>query len=135
MRHIGFLLVMLVLSAPSGCATSPRTKASAVPQRPARINHVVFFRLKNAADSDELIADCDHTLATIPGVISYFCGKHLDTGRTNVDANYDVGLYLGFATPEDYARYVDHPNHIAGVNKWKPRWEWIRIQDVIDDTP
>lgn len=116
-----------------GCNTPMRCGYAA--PRPARINHLAFFKLKNPADADELIADCDRMLATIPGVVSYYAGKHIDTGRTNIDANYDVGFFVGFTTEAAYARYVEHPNHIAAVNKWKPRWEWIRIHDVLDETP
>ncbi|MBG84659.1 MAG: hypothetical protein CMJ40_08955 [Phycisphaerae bacterium] len=111
----------------TGCSSSNRA---------ARINHVVFFKLEAAQDVDELIRDCDQDLATIPGVTSYFCGKHGDFGRSGVvDSNYDVGFYVGFDTDEAYNAYLEHPRHIDLVSKWKPRWEWVRIYDVVDDTP
>ena len=131
--HIAALLAVIVLM--TACDTVPRHDGIASPARPAIINHVVLFKLKNPQDTDELIADCDRTLATIPGVVSYFAGRRLDLGGPNVDVEFDVGFYVGFNSKEDYARYVDHPNHVAAVNKWRPRWESIRIQDVIDETP
>ena len=97
---------------------------------------MVFIKLQNPADADELIRDCDTMLAPIPGVEFYACGKHFETGRgASVDSNYDVGLYFGFNSEKDYTRYVEHPDHVAGVNKWRPRWQWIRIHDVSDPSP
>jgi len=103
--------------------------------RPARINHVVFMTLKDAAQADALVRACDAELAPIPGVRSYFAGKHLDTGRASVDADYDVGLYLGFDTEEAYSGYVEHPAHVAFVQTWKPRLDLLLVRDVLDETP
>ena len=111
----------------ASCATKPT-----YPPRPAYINHVVLFKLQDPADAAELIDDCDTKLATIPGVASYFCGTHYDMGRANIDSDYDVGFYVGFDSRADYQAYVDHPDHVAVVQKWRPRWEWIRIYDVAD---
>ena len=112
------------------------TAASATAVRPALICHLAFFKLKNSADADELIADCDRLLGGIPGVVCYASGKHLDTGRgERVDGDYDVGFMVGFNTAADLARYVEHPDHVAAVNKWRSRWTWIRVHDVIDPTP
>ena len=140
MRSSLSFVVMLVLGASiAGCAsTSPAGDqvSRSGPARPARINHLAFFKLKNPADAAELVADCDAKLARIPGVVSYFAGRHLDTGRgERVDGNYDVGFYVGFMSEDDLASYVKHPNHVALVGKWRPRWEWIRVHDVLDDSP
>ncbi|MCA9294621.1 MAG: Dabb family protein [Phycisphaerales bacterium] len=105
------------------------------PVRPALVNHPVFITLNDPADVDECTADCDRLLATIPGVVSYYCGTPLDTGRDTVDTNYHVGLYLGFNSVEDYNAYVTHPQHVATVEKWKPRIKVLMIRDVIDETP
>ena len=103
--------------------------------RLARINHVVFFSLKSSEDTQELIHDCDSTLSSMGVVVSDWCGEHGDFGRPAVDDNYDVGLCVGFNSDEDYGRYVKHPDHLALVNKWKHRWNWIRMYDVVDETP
>lgn len=123
----GFVLSILgtiVLAA--GCARTERT---------ARINHVVFFKLEAAQDIDELIRDCDNDLGSIPGVTAYFCGKHGEFGRPMVDSDYDVGFYVGFDSDEAYSAYLEHPKHVEIVEKWKPRWKWIRIYDVVDSMP
>ena len=123
-------LMLIVCGLLAYQATAPK---AALPPQPAKINHVVLFKLKNPVDAGELIFDCDALARSVPGIVSAFAGKPLEAGRSNVDGSYDVGFYVGFASEQDYALYVDHPAHVEAVNKWKPRWEWIRIHDVIDD--
>ncbi len=36
---------------------------------------------------------------------------------------------------EDYDRYLSHGNHQSIVHKWGSRLEWVRIHDVLDETP
>ncbi|MFM9994536.1 MAG: Dabb family protein [Phycisphaerales bacterium] len=126
---VAVIAAALAATVLGGCAAMSR------PTRPAAISHVVFVKLKNAAEAPALIADSDRLLPAIPGVVSYACGRHLDTGRTNIDGNYDVGLYVGFDDEAGYRTYVDHPNHVQLVNTWRSKWEWIRIHDVRDSTP
>lgn len=118
---------MAVIMMCSGCASTVQ-----LPHRPALVNHAVYFKLQNPAEADELIADCDRDLRWIPGVVSYYAGKRPEPARPNADDSYDVGFYLGFNSMEEYQRYLEHPAHVAAVEKWKPRWVSIRICDVID---
>ena len=101
--------------------------------RPAKINHVVFCDLKNPDDTKEFMEDCDTYLSTIEGVVSYWCGVHGDYGRNTVDSAYDVGLYVGFNSDEDYENYIVDPKHVYLVDKWKPQFDSLRIFDVIDE--
>jgi len=103
--------------------------------RPAAVNHIVFFKLNDSGDSEELIADCDASLARIEGIVSYYCGRHLDIGRSNVVADYDVGFYVGFDTKEAYEAYLADEAHVRAVEKWRPRTQWMRVYDVLDPTP
>lgn len=103
--------------------------------RPARISHLVFITLLDAGDADALLRDCDASLATIPGVLAYAGGLHLDTGRgERVDSAYHVGLYIGFETEADYSTYVAHPNHTGLLERWQPRIARLRVFDVLDGT-
>ncbi len=77
--------------------------------------------------------DCERYLATIEGVVSYWCGVHGDYGRGTVDSAYDVGLYVGFNSDEDYEKYVDDPKHVYLIDKWRLRFDSLRIFDVIDE--
>ncbi len=101
--------------------------------RPAKINHVVFCDLKNPDDIRAFMEDCERYLATIEGVVSYWCGVHGDYGRDTVDSAYDVGLYVGFNSDEDYEKYVDDPKHVYLIDKWRLRFDSLRIFDVIDE--
>ena len=123
------LILILLMVLPS-CASGRQN-----PPRPAVINHVVFFKLIEVEDVELLQVECDRDIASIPGVVSYWCGRHGDFGRSTVDGEYDLGLYVGFNSASDYAAYVDHPNHVALVKKWKPRFEWIRVHDIVDESP
>ncbi|MCL4211163.1 MAG: Dabb family protein [Phycisphaeraceae bacterium] len=129
------LLVMMMIA--SGCASGSRPGASSgvvgPAPLPARISHVVFITLHDPARTEQLIADCDRLLPTIPGVTSYACGRHIDTGRASVDASYHVGLYIGFDSTEGYAVYVDHPQHVELVTKWRPEIASMLVRDWWDD--
>ena len=124
-----FLKVILTTFFFMGC--SQKTNSSLI--RPAKINHVVFCNLKNPDDTQAFMNDCDKYLATIEGVVSYWCGVHGDYGRSTVDSAYDVGLYVGFNSDEDYECYIVDPKHVHLVNKWKPQFDSLRIFDVIDE--
>lgn len=113
-----------------GCAGS-----GARAERPAFISHVVFLKLADPTDYEEILADCERMLAPIPGVAAFAAGAHLDTGRPAALADYDLGLYIGFDTEAHYASYVTHPDHVAVLEKWRPRLEWLRIYDIGDPTP
>lgn len=105
------------------------------PVQQAAINHIVLFGLQDPADTGELIGDCDAKLSNIDGSVSYWCGVAGDFGRSHVDSDYDVCLYVGFESDEAYGYYLDHPNHTSLVKKWASRWEWIRVHDVVGETP
>lgn len=113
----------------TGCA------APGTAPRPAPISHIVFVTLADETDRPELLADSDAMLGTIPSVSSYAAGPHLDTGRPSVDDAYSLGIYLGFETERDLAAYVAHPQHVAYVEKWRPRLASLLVRDVLDETP
>ena len=138
------LIALALLPGLSGCASSApsapplepaRPAGPAFTLRPARISHVVLFKLLDQALADDMLAECDALLPAIPGVISYASGTHLETGRDSVDGDYDGALYVGFMTEAAYAGYLDHPDHVELANRWSPHLEWMRIYDVLDETP
>lgn len=138
LRRVSFGLLCCVLAGVSatlgGCACDA-CDASGSPPRPALISHPVFFRLSDPNDAPELIADCDRWIAPIPTVVVYACGEPFDSGRETVDSDYDVALIVGFDSPEGYAAYVEHPDHVRLVEKWGPRVRSLLVRDVIDPTP
>ncbi len=126
------LLLVSIINLLAGCASITRESSRA--PRPALINHVVFVSLNDPADAPALIAACDARLATIPTASSYHAGQHVDTGRDAVIHDYDVGIFIGFDSLEDYAAYVDHPQHVALVSDWRPKIKALIVRDVQDET-
>ncbi|MCB9846485.1 MAG: Dabb family protein [Phycisphaeraceae bacterium] len=126
---VGGRLVMVtaLVTMLSGCAGVRREAG-----RPALIEHVVFVKLKDPGRASALIAESDRVLRPIPGVVAYAAGQHLETGRTQVIADYDVAMFIGFDSEEDYASYVSHPSHVGIVDRWKPEMEWLRVYDFLD---
>lgn len=128
------LLAAALLTA---CASTP--EAASLARRDdlatAPITHVVLVQLKDPTRIVELIEDCDRALPGIEGVDGYSCGVPLDMGRASVTKDYDVGIYVGFATPEAYRAYVDHPRHLALVERWRDGWKAVRIFDVVAGAP
>ena len=123
-------LLLLILAAFSGACSSVPTAQ----RHQANINHVVLVTLKNDADSDALIKDCDAWLLSIPDVSSYWAGTPLDIGRgESIDSDYSVGLCVGFDDIAGYKAYLEHPLHVKLVEKWKPKWSSVRMFDVISN--
>ncbi len=127
-RLVCWVCLLVISSLSVGCAATHK------PSRPALINHIVLFMLENADTADELIADCDAQLAPLPGIASYFAGKHFDIGRNVAETDYDVCFFAGFMSQPDYEADLDHPTHLKLVTKWRPRLQWMRIYDTIDRT-
>lgn len=133
------LIAAAVGTGTSGCGCqrgfidpAPPGGAMDAARAPGRINHVVFFDLKDPADADALIAE-SLKLGAIPGVTSCYAGRHIDTGRDTVRQDYDVGFFVAFDSEEAYASYVAHPDHVALVERWRPRLTALRVYDVLDE--
>ncbi|RNC81639.1 MAG: Dabb family protein [Phycisphaera sp.] len=125
------LTVVVLAFAAIGCHPGMIGPHDFTAPAPGKINHVVFFDLTDPGESDELIDDC-YELLEIPGAVSGYAGKHYDIGRDSILSDYDVGFFVAFDSEEDYRAYVGHTAHIALVEKWKPRWDSIRVYDVGD---
>ena len=125
MKHTVLLIATTLLIV--GCGSQ---KTNSFQQ--AAINHIVLFGLQDSVDVGELIGDCDAKLSNIDGSVSYWCGVAGDFGRSHVDRDYDVCLYVGFESDEAYRHYLDHPGHVELVQKWRSRWRWIRVHDVVN---
>jgi Stress responsive A/B Barrel Domain len=94
-----------------------------------------LVELENSGEYPSIRRDADSMLGTIPSVATYAAGGHLETGRSTVSDDYDLAIYLGFASQADLAVYVAHEQHIAFVKKWKPRFKSLRVYDMLDEPP
>lgn len=99
------------------------------------VEHFVLFKLHDPALAGDLLADCHRLLPGIPGVTTYYGGRHVETGRPTVDAGYDAAIGIGFDSLDAYSSYVSHPDHQALVNTWRPRLEWLRVYDIGHESP
>ena len=118
-----FVFALALPAGLGGCAAAGERSSQ-------RIEHVVFIKLTDPADADELIAACRREMPAIAGVAACTVGRPLDIGRPEVVNDWDVGLVIEFASKADYQRYLDHPRHAALVAAWEPRWQRITISDI-----
>jgi hypothetical protein len=92
----------------------------------------VYFHLVDPAEAPLFLADCQELLPSIPGVVAYAAGSHLDTGRESVDGDYDLALLVGFSDLAAYQGYLGHPQHLELLARWKDRLASYTIHDVLD---
>lgn len=130
-------LALVVAGAPVGCRTTPEAESLARKEDlgSAPLTHIVLIQLKDPTRTAELVAECDRSLPAIEGVRGYSCGTPLQTGRSNVTSDYDVGIYVGFAGEADYRAYIDDPRHQAVVERWREAWKSVRIFDFAEGLP
>ena len=83
-----------------------------------------------------LIHDCNELLTKIPGIVAGWAGTRLGSGAPeDPDYEYDVSFYAGFMSQADYDAYLKHPSHDEAAAKWGSHLRWLRVHDVLDDTP
>lgn len=131
----GLLIAACILFCAAVCAcdgrpwahsTSPSgTQSTAIPP----LRHVVLIKLENPADLTACEADARRRIAATKLARSLFIGSPVDIGRTTVDGTYDLALDMSFDSVEDYRKYLEHPEHQALVNDWKPRFRDMRVYD------
>ncbi len=127
------LALVALVALVAGCASTPEAESLARKEKletPA-ITHVVLVQLKDPSRTAELVADCDRALPGIESVRGYACGVPMETGRSNVIGDYDVGIYVGFLDSAGYRAYLDDPRHLDLVERWREGWKAVRIYDVI----
>ena len=118
-------LLALALPPSGGCAAPSDGER-------APLQHVVLIKLRDASQAEALLADTRRHLSAVPHVADLWVCRPFELGRPGVDLDWDVGVIVGFADREAYEAYLVHPEHGALVETWQPRWEWIRVHDLLD---
>ena len=132
---LGGMLGWIALTGCSAANSTQNASAAAEPiTPPGHVSHVVLFSLIEGTDEGAFIDDCRDLLSPIPGVTALSCGRHLDTGRNDVQGDYDVGVSVGLASAAAYRDYLTHPKHLELLDRWGPAIDSYRIYDI-QDTP
>jgi len=97
----------------------------------AKLQHVVVIKLRDRSQADALVADTRRHLSAVPEVSELRVGRPFEVGRPGVDLDWDVGVIVGFADRKAYEGYLSNPEHARLVQTWQPRWEWIRVYDLV----
>lgn len=104
------------------------TPAEDLPEKP--LLHAVFFRFKDDA-SPEGIRRVEEAFAELPQKIPEIAA--FEWGTNNSPENKDDGFthcfLVTFASEEDRATYLDHPDHLAFVEVLKPVLDAPRVLD------
>ena len=80
------------------------------------IDHLVFIAVKEDAspeDVEDLISSIRGLKDSVPGVVDLTVGENF-SGRSS---GYTHGLFVRFESREDLQRYMEHPDHLAVVEK------------------
>ena len=80
------------------------------------IDHLVFIAVKEDAsleDVEDLISSIRGLKDSVPGVVDLTVGENF-SGRSG---GYTHGLFVRFESREDLQRYMEHPDHLAVVEK------------------
>lgn len=93
--------------------------------------HNVFFTLsdQSPAAQQQMVDDCHHYLASIPGLVFFAAGTCADMNRPVNDRNFHVSLHTVFENKAALEAYLAHPQHVAFAAKHKPNWAQLRVFD------
>ena len=80
------------------------------------IDHLVFIAVNEDAspeDVEDLISSIRGLRDTVPGVVDLTVGENF----SERSGGYTHGLFVRFESREDLQRYMEHPDHLAVVEK------------------
>jgi antibiotic biosynthesis monooxygenase (ABM) superfamily enzyme len=80
------------------------------------IDHLVFLAANQDAspeDIEDLISSIRNLKETVPGVVDLSAGENFSPRS----GGYTHGIFVRFETREDLQGYMQHPDHLAVVEK------------------
>ena len=80
------------------------------------IDHLVFIAVREDAlpeDVEDLISSIRGLKDSVPGVVDLTVGENF----SERSGGYTHGLFVRFESREDLQRYMEHPDHLAVVEK------------------
>jgi len=130
MRTLPLLLALLLPACTSSKSNTADQYVNTINTfaRQPKLHHIVLFDLKDPADATALARDSANLL-TIPGVTNISVGQHIDVGRPNAIADYDIAVLVGLTDTNAYRAYLTHPTHEELITNWRPKITSTRIID------
>lgn len=90
------------------------------------IRHVVLFRFRPGVDwSDARARAAEAATASHPDHIEEILDWEFGRNMTERAVAYDFALIGTFADREAIDRYLNHPDHVRGVELWKEIATWV----------
>ncbi|MFR0363374.1 Dabb family protein [Streptomyces sp. MCC20] len=90
------------------------------------IRHLVLFKLNEGVTRDDpRVAAGEEAFRSLDGKIPEIRFWELGWNLSDRPIAYDFALNSGFADAAALRRYVEHPEHQAGVALWKEFATWV----------
>ncbi len=130
MRFIHFLTVLLLVA--SSCSTESPTAISYEKNGP--LKHVVLLDLKDGCSEGDVdrVVKALYSLQEIEGVISLEVSARFETNDSRAKEDYDLMLYMEFASEETLYAYATDESHLAVREAIKPYM--ASAPEVLDTT-
>jgi heme-degrading monooxygenase HmoA len=123
-----------ISSAATAAVTLPLIAAASSTNADTSIVHSVYFWLKAGITPEEENTFLEYftLLKKIPGARKLHFGKPAPTTfREVTDNTFDYNLIIVFDSMEDIQNYEQHPEHIAGAEKYKKYWRRVQVRDTL----
>ncbi|WAZ22711.1 Dabb family protein [Streptomyces cinnabarinus] len=90
------------------------------------IRHLVLFKLNEGVERDDpRVLEGEKAFQSLPDTISEIRFWELGWNLSDRPIAYDYAINSGFDDAEALRRYVEHPEHQAGVALWKEFATWV----------
>ena len=100
------------------------------------IRHLVLFKLKaGISRTDPRVLDAVTRMESLPAKLTQIIGWEHGWNFTDRPIAYDYGLSALFATKEDLAYYLPHPDHQELVVGAREVFDWVVCDYEIPDQP
>lgn len=97
------------------------------------IVHNVYFWLKEGITEEERkdFLKFFEVLKKLPGIQTFQVGTPAKTNpRPVVDNSFSYNIIVTFKNLEDIGLYENHPDHLAGADKYKKYWTKVEVKDT-----
>jgi len=90
------------------------------------IRHLVLFKLNNGVGRDDpRVVEGEAAFRSLEGKIPEIRFWELGWNLSDRPIAYDFAINSGFEDADALKRYVEHPEHQAGVTLWKEFATWV----------